>query len=56
VIAGALGASGYPTAHAYTAAFTLCAIALATGVVTGLLIPQRRPGDAFVGGPVESTG
>jgi EmrB/QacA subfamily drug resistance transporter len=51
VIAGALGASGYPTAHAYTAAFTLCAIALATGVVTGLLIPQRRPADAFLGEP-----
>jgi MFS family permease len=47
VIAGTLGRSGYPSAHGYTAAFTLCAGALAIGVLAGLLIPQRRPEAAF---------
>jgi EmrB/QacA subfamily drug resistance transporter len=59
VIAGTVGVSGYPSAHGYTAAFTLCAIALAVGVVVGLGIPQRRPEEAFgphaVGDPAEST-
>jgi EmrB/QacA subfamily drug resistance transporter len=59
VIAGTVGVSGYPSAHGYTAAFTLCAIALAVGVVVGLGIPQRRPEEAFgphaVGDPAESS-
>jgi MFS family permease len=59
VIAGTVGVSGYPSAHGYTAAFTLCAIALAVGVVVGVGIPQRRPEEAFgphaVGDPAEST-
>jgi MFS family permease len=38
---------GYPSAHGYTVAFALCAVALALGSVVGLLIPQRRPADAF---------
>jgi EmrB/QacA subfamily drug resistance transporter len=59
VIAGTVGVSGYPSAHGYTAVFTLGAIALAVGVVVGLGIPQRRPEEAFgphaVGDPAEST-
>jgi MFS family permease len=47
IIAGTIGASGYPSADGYTAAFALCAAALAVGVLTGLLIPQRRPEEAF---------
>jgi len=59
IIAGTIGASGYPSAQGYTAAFALCAVALAIGVLTGTLIPQRRPEQAFSGHPtgdvVEST-
>jgi hypothetical protein len=59
IIAGTVGASGYPSAQGYTAAFALCAVALAIGVLTGTLIPQRRPEQAFAGLPagdvVEST-
>jgi EmrB/QacA subfamily drug resistance transporter len=47
LLAGTVGASGYPTAHGYTAAFAVCAVALAVGAVVGLGIPQRRPEDAF---------
>ena len=47
VIAGTLGLSGYPTNHGYTQAFTLCAVALGVAVVVGLLIPKRRPAEAF---------
>jgi len=48
VIAGTIVSStGYPTAEGYTAAFALCAVALAIGVLAGLLIPQRRPEQAF---------
>jgi EmrB/QacA subfamily drug resistance transporter len=58
VLAGTVGRSGYPTAHGYTAAFGLCAVVLAIGVVTGLGIPQRRPEATFephaVGDPTES--
>jgi EmrB/QacA subfamily drug resistance transporter len=58
LIAGTLGASGYPSARGYTAAFGLCAAALAIGVLAGLFIPKRRPEDAFaphaVGDTVES--
>jgi EmrB/QacA subfamily drug resistance transporter len=38
---------GRPTAHGYTQAFALCAIALVAGVVVGFAIPQRRPEAAF---------
>ena len=59
VIAGTLGASGYPSAHGYTEAFGACAAALAIGVLAGLLIPRRRPEEAFgphpTGDVVEST-
>jgi EmrB/QacA subfamily drug resistance transporter len=58
VLAGTIGADGYPTDHGYTAAFGLCAAALAVGVLVGLAIPQRRPEQAFAphatGDPVES--
>jgi EmrB/QacA subfamily drug resistance transporter len=58
ILAATVGASGYPTAHAYTSAFLLCAGALVIGVVAGLWIPQRRPEEAFgahpVGDPTES--
>ena len=47
LLAGTVGLSGYPSAHGYTAAFALCAVALAVGVVVGLAIPQRRPEAAF---------
>ena len=49
LLAGTIAASGYPTAHGYTHAFGLCAVALAllAGVVAGLAIPQRRPEAAF---------
>ena len=35
LLAGTVGASGYPTAHGYTEAFALCAIALVLGVAVG---------------------
>jgi hypothetical protein len=58
LIARTLGPSGYPTDHGYTVAFTLCAVALVIGVLTGFLIPQRRPEQTFeshpAGDPVES--
>lgn len=47
LIARTFGRSGYPTAHGYTVAFMLCAVALVIGVLTGFLIPQRRPEQAF---------
>jgi len=60
LLAGTVGASGYPTAHGYTAAFAVCAVALAVGAVVGLGIPQRRPEEAFgphsVGDPAELAG
>jgi MFS family permease len=52
ILAGTIGASGYPTSHAYSAAFLLCGSALAIGLVAGLAIPQRRPEDAFGSHPV----
>jgi hypothetical protein len=51
VIAGTVDSAGYSTAHGYTAAFALCAGALAVGVLAGLLIPQRRPEEAFAPHP-----
>jgi EmrB/QacA subfamily drug resistance transporter len=47
LLAGTVGTSGYPTANGYTAAFGLCAIALAVGVLTGFAIPSRRPEEIF---------
>jgi EmrB/QacA subfamily drug resistance transporter len=47
LLASTVGSSGYPTANGYTAAFGLCAIALAVGVVTGFAIPSRRPEEIF---------
>jgi EmrB/QacA subfamily drug resistance transporter len=47
LLAGTIGASGYPSAHGYTAAFGLCVAALAIGLVVGSRIPPRRPEEAF---------
>jgi MFS family permease len=47
ILAGTIGASGYPTDHAYSAAFLLCGGALALGLVAGLAVPQRGPAEAF---------
>jgi len=46
VLAGTVQ-DGVPTAHAYTQAFGLCAVALVAGIVIGLAIPQRRPEATF---------
>jgi MFS family permease len=42
VIAGSVGASGLPRESGFTAAFALCAVGLALGILTALLVP--RPG------------
>jgi EmrB/QacA subfamily drug resistance transporter len=47
IIADTIGHTGYPSANGYTAAFALCAGALAVGLVVGLLIPRRRPEETF---------
>ena len=47
ILAGTIAATGYPTEHGYTAAFGICAVAMAVGVAAGLLIPQRGPSAAF---------
>jgi EmrB/QacA subfamily drug resistance transporter len=47
LLAGTVGPNGYPTANGYTAAFAVCAAALAIGVVTGFAIPTRRPEETF---------
>ncbi len=47
VLAGTVGANGYPSAHGYTLAFILCTVALAVGVAAAFGIPQRRPEEAF---------
>jgi EmrB/QacA subfamily drug resistance transporter len=47
ILAGTVGAAGYPSSHGFTIAFASCALALALGVVVGLAIPPRRPADAF---------
>jgi EmrB/QacA subfamily drug resistance transporter len=52
LLAGTVGASGYPSAHGYTGAFILCAVALGLGVVAGLAIPKRRPEEIFERHPV----
>jgi EmrB/QacA subfamily drug resistance transporter len=47
LLASTVGTSGYPTANGFTAAFAVCAAALAVGVVTGFAIPSRRPEEIF---------
>jgi MFS family permease len=47
LLASTVGTSGYPTANGFTAAFAVCAAALAVGVVTGFAIPSRRPEETF---------
>ncbi|HJU37368.1 MAG TPA: MFS transporter [Gaiellaceae bacterium] len=47
ILAGTVGAGGYPSANGFTAAFAACAIAPALGVLLGLLVPGREPRDAF---------
>ena len=47
LLAGTVGGSGYPSAHGYTEAFGLCALALILGVAVGLSIPKRRPEETF---------
>jgi EmrB/QacA subfamily drug resistance transporter len=48
ILAGSVGSGGVPSSHGFTVAFAACAIAVASGVVVGLAIPDRRPADAFV--------
>jgi MFS family permease len=47
VAATVTAGGGFPTAHGYTQAFGVCAIALLAAVLAGLAIPQRRPDAAF---------
>ena len=47
ILAGAVGGGRYPSAHGFTVAFLVCAVALALGVLAGLAIPPRRPYEAF---------
>jgi EmrB/QacA subfamily drug resistance transporter len=42
ILAGTVGAGGYPSAHGYTVAFAWCAGALVLGVVFGLAIPAPQ--------------
>jgi MFS family permease len=56
VLAGTVGATGFPTAHGYTGAFGLCAAALAFGVLFCFAIPQRRPDATFEPHPVGDLG
>jgi MFS family permease len=42
ILAGTVGAGGYPSAHGYTVAFAWCAGALVLGVAIGLVIPTRQ--------------
>ena len=48
VLAATVADGGYPSSHGFTVAFAACAIAIASGILVGLAIPQRRPADAFV--------
>ena len=48
ILAGTVGASGFPSSHGYTVAFAVCAAALLLSVLVGLLIPPRRPEEAFL--------
>jgi EmrB/QacA subfamily drug resistance transporter len=47
ILAESVGASGFASSEGFTLAFAVCAIALLSGFVVGLAIPQRRPEDAF---------
>ncbi|HVM57778.1 MAG TPA: MFS transporter [Gaiellaceae bacterium] len=47
IVAGTIGAGGYPSAHGYTLAFLLCLGALVAGALASLGVPQRRPEAAF---------
>ena len=47
ILAGTVGATGYPTPTGSRSRSPSCAVALALGVVVGLAIPQRRPERAF---------
>ena len=47
LITASVGTRDFPTAHGYSTAFAVCAVALALGVLVGLAIPQRRPEQAF---------
>jgi MFS family permease len=42
ILAAATGANGYPSAHGFTVAFLVCAVAIGAGVLVALLIPERR--------------
>jgi EmrB/QacA subfamily drug resistance transporter len=53
ILAESVGANGYPSAEGFTLAFTVCAVALGLGVLVGLLIPQRRPAEAFSAVPAD---
>ena len=48
ILAGTVAGAGLPSAHGYSVAFALCAIALLLGVLIGSLIPQRGPEAAFL--------
>lgn len=48
ILFATVGGNGFPSAHGYTVAFALCALAIAIGVAVGFAIPKRRPEDAFV--------
>jgi EmrB/QacA subfamily drug resistance transporter len=41
ILAATVGNGRYPSAHGFTVAFSVCAVALALGVAVGLAIPQR---------------
>jgi|tagenome__1003787_1003787.scaffolds.fasta_scaffold20942017_2 EmrB/QacA subfamily drug resistance transporter len=42
ILASSVEAAGFPSAHGFTVAFAACAIAVACGVLVGLLIPSRQ--------------
>ena len=42
-IAASAGRGALPTSHGFTAAFAVCALALAAGVISATLIPRRGP-------------
>jgi EmrB/QacA subfamily drug resistance transporter len=47
ILAATVGASGSPSAEGFTAAYGVCAIALAVGVLAALAVPRRSPAAAF---------
>jgi MFS family permease len=42
ILASSAGPDGLPSVHGFTVAFAACAIALALGILVGLVIPRRR--------------